>query len=53
MTDHLSAASLRRWPALNALAVTDMLESHLSGRQDFGLPLFNLLSMMMFLERRG
>jgi hypothetical protein len=28
-----------------------MLERHLSGADDFGLPLFNLVSVMLFLER--
>jgi hypothetical protein len=30
-----------------------MLARHLSGTQDFGLPLFNLLSISLFLERHG
>ena len=44
---------LRGWPGLNAPAVGAMLARHLSGSQDFGLPLFNLLSVGLFLERHG
>jgi asparagine synthase (glutamine-hydrolysing) len=47
-----SAENLRRWPGLRADRAARMLELHLGGRQDFGLPLFNLLSVLIFLERR-
>ena len=49
-TDLLSQASLSRWEGLDAAAVTGMLEQHLEEKQDFGLPLFNLLSVMTFLD---
>ena len=32
-------------------AVGTMLEQHLDEKQDFGLPLFNLLSVMIFLDQ--
>jgi len=48
----LAPGSLRRWDALRPEAVAEMLRLHLDGAQDYGLPLFNLLSIMLFLERR-
>ena len=39
-----------RWPELQADAVQRMLRRHLDGREDFGLPLFLLVSMATFLE---
>jgi asparagine synthase (glutamine-hydrolysing) len=42
---------LAGWPGLRAPVVRRMLERHLSGADDFGLPLFNLVSVMLFLER--
>jgi asparagine synthase (glutamine-hydrolysing) len=50
-SDLLCRASLSRWEGLDAAAVTDMLEQHLEQKQDFGLPLFNLLSVMTFLDQ--
>ena len=50
--DLLAPGSLRRWEALRPDGVEEMLRLHLAGTQDFGLPLFNLLSIMLFLERR-
>jgi asparagine synthase (glutamine-hydrolysing) len=50
-TDMLGAAKLSRWVGLDAAAVGEMLEQHLQEKQDFGLPLFNLLSVMIFLDR--
>jgi asparagine synthase (glutamine-hydrolysing) len=47
----LSPSSLSRWQGLDADAVGAMLEQHLDGKQDFGLPLFNLLSVMIFLDQ--
>jgi asparagine synthase (glutamine-hydrolysing) len=44
---------LRGWPGIRPHAVGAMLARHLSGAQDFGLPLFNLLSVGLFLERHG
>ena len=49
----LSASSLRAWPGLDARAVEALLQGHLAGEQDFGLPLFNLLSVSLFLARWG
>ena len=49
----LDLRNLSRWPGLNANAAAAMFEQHLSGAQDFGLPLFNLLSISLFLERHG
>ena len=42
---------LGHWPALRPEAVRGMLDEHLAGKQDFGLPLFNLISVMLFLDR--
>jgi asparagine synthase (glutamine-hydrolysing) len=50
-TDLLSPTSLTRWEGLDRAAVEAMLKQHLDERQDFGLPLFNLLSVMSFLDR--
>jgi len=44
---------LARWPGLKAKAAAGLFSRHLSGAQDFGLPLFNLLSISLFLERHG
>jgi asparagine synthase (glutamine-hydrolysing) len=49
----LDERALRGWPGLNGGAVASLLARHLSGDQDFGLPLFNLLSVGLFLERHG
>jgi asparagine synthase (glutamine-hydrolysing) len=51
--ERLDERVLGRWPGLNATAASAMLARHLSGAQDFGLPLFNLLSVGLFLERHG
>jgi asparagine synthase (glutamine-hydrolysing) len=51
--ERLEERVLRRWPGLKPEAAAGMLAGHLSGGQDFGLPLFNLLSVGMFLERHG
>jgi asparagine synthase (glutamine-hydrolysing) len=50
---HLDERRLRRWPGLVPGEVSTLLARHLSGAQDFGLPLFNLLSVALFLERHG
>jgi asparagine synthase (glutamine-hydrolysing) len=52
-TDLLTVDKLQRWEALRPAAVQRMLDQHLAEKQDFGLPLFNLLSIMLFLERWG
>jgi len=49
-TDLLCQDSLSRWEGLDGTAVSAMLEQHLDEKQDFGLPLFNLLSVMIFLD---
>lgn len=49
----LAPGKLRRWEGLNVDAAGEMLASHLSGKKDRGLPLFCMLSVMMFLETRG
>ncbi|HXV76650.1 MAG TPA: asparagine synthase (glutamine-hydrolyzing) [Candidatus Polarisedimenticolaceae bacterium] len=49
--DLLTARRLAGWPGLKVGAARELLERHLSGRQEFGLPLFGLLSVMLFLER--
>lgn len=51
--ERFSSEALARWPGLNAPAAADLLRRHLAGDQDFGLPLFALLSIGLFLERRG
>ena len=48
----LTPRRLKRWETLNAEQVAAMLKQHLDQKQDFGLPLFNLLSIMIFLEGR-
>jgi len=50
-SDLLTRERLARWPGLNADSVTALLDDHLREREDYGLPLFNLLSVMLFLER--
>jgi asparagine synthase (glutamine-hydrolysing) len=49
----LDEHALTRWPGLKAKAASQLFARHLSGAQDFGLPLFNLLSVSIFLERHG
>ncbi len=44
---------LARWPGLKAREAAGLFSRHLSGAQDLGLPLFNLLSIGLFLERHG
>ncbi len=48
--ERLAESSLRRWDGLEVRAVRSMVERHLAGQQDFGLPLFSLLSVMLFLD---
>jgi len=50
--DLLQPATLANWPGLRGEFVVKMLDRHLRGEQDFGLPLFNVLSTMIFLEGR-
>jgi asparagine synthase (glutamine-hydrolysing) len=51
--DLLTPPRLARWPGLEVSFATRMFHDHLAGRRDFGLPLFNILSMMLFLEDRA
>jgi asparagine synthase (glutamine-hydrolysing) len=46
----IAAAGL--WPELRADRARSMLDEHLAGSQDHGLPLFLLVSVLTFLERR-
>ena len=47
----MSPAFIRADWRLSAAAA--LFARHLSGAQDFGLPLFNLLSISLFLERHA
>jgi asparagine synthase (glutamine-hydrolysing) len=49
----LDERALARWPGLKTKEAAGLLSRHLSGEQNFGLPLFNLLSISLFLERHG
>jgi asparagine synthase (glutamine-hydrolysing) len=51
--DLLTVERLSRWPGLEVTVVQEMLNRHLARTHDFGLPLFNLLSVMIFLDRDG
>ncbi len=48
-----SDVSLARWEGLDAGFARKMLDRHMKGDQDLGLPLFNLVSILLFLERRA
>jgi asparagine synthase (glutamine-hydrolysing) len=50
VSDLLTPTNLKRWDGLQVEEVGEMLDRHLRGREDFGLPLFNILSIMIFLE---
>ena len=45
--------ALARWEGLDAGCARKMLNLHLKGDGDLGLPLFNLLSILMYLERQA
>jgi len=51
VADTLTRSKLCRWDGLETAGVLRMLERHLGGAQDFGLPLFCILSVMLFLDR--
>jgi asparagine synthase (glutamine-hydrolysing) len=51
--DLLSSGNLERWEGLNGGRVRAMLDQHMGGEQDFGLALFNILAIMIFLEEGG
>lgn len=44
---------LGRWDGLDRDYARKMLAQHLDGRKDLGLPLFNLLSILVYLERQA
>jgi asparagine synthase (glutamine-hydrolysing) len=48
--DLMTRERLGRWEGLDAAAARSMLDRHLSGKADHGLPLFCILSVMTFLE---
>jgi asparagine synthase (glutamine-hydrolysing) len=50
-TETMARENLRRWELLDADAAEGMLDAHLSGRGEFGLPLFLLTSILLFLQR--
>jgi asparagine synthase (glutamine-hydrolysing) len=50
---HLDERRLARWPGLKTKEAAELFSRHLSGGQSFGLPLFNLLSISMFLDRHA
>ena len=52
-SSRLDERVLARWPGLAGKEVAGMFSRHLSGAQDLGLPLFNMLSIGLFLERHG
>jgi asparagine synthase (glutamine-hydrolysing) len=52
-SSRLDERALARWPGLKAKAAAGLFSRHLSGAQDLGLPLFNMLSIGLFLERHG
>jgi len=45
------ADALPAWPGLLPAAAADLVRRHLAGQADFGLPVFNLLSIALFLDR--
>jgi hypothetical protein len=49
-TEVIHGAGTGRWDALRAGAAEAILDEHLSGRRDHGLPLFSLVSTLLFLE---
>ena len=49
----LDERALSRWPGLKTGEAAGLFARHLSGSQDFGLPLFLLLSISLFLERHA
>jgi asparagine synthase (glutamine-hydrolysing) len=49
----LSVEALSRWPGLKVREAAALWTRHRAGGQDFGLPMFNLLSVSLFLARHG
>ena len=45
-------ATLALWPGLDGGAAAEVLEEHISGRRDHGLPLFVMVSTLLFLRNR-
>jgi asparagine synthase (glutamine-hydrolysing) len=52
VSDLLTPARLRDWKGVDVSFVREMLDRHQAEKQDFGLPLFLVLSIMLFLDRR-
>ncbi|MCP3978852.1 MAG: asparagine synthase (glutamine-hydrolyzing) [bacterium] len=50
--DLVEGDGIERWPGLEPDAARAMLRGHLDGRESYGLPLFNMVSVMLFLESR-
>ena len=40
-----------RWEGLDAGCARKMLDLHLKGDRDLGLPLFNLVSILLYLQK--
>jgi asparagine synthase (glutamine-hydrolysing) len=47
--DLMTRERLARWEGLRPDAALEMLSRHMDGKQDFGLPLFNIVSILLFL----
>lgn len=50
VADLLHADALAGWDGLDVDAATRLVTQHQQGKQDFGLPVFNMLSTMLFLR---
>jgi len=48
----IDAAESGRWPELRAPVARRLLDEHLAAKQDHGLPLFLIVSVLTFLENR-
>jgi len=51
-TETIDSDAVDLWPELNRTRARKMLHAHLEGRQEYGLPLFLLVSMLTFLQSR-
>ena len=49
----LAPEALGRWPGLKSREASVLWARHRSGSQDFGLPMFNLVSVSLFLASHG
>jgi asparagine synthase (glutamine-hydrolysing) len=50
--DTVTRTNVKRWGPLRVDGALSMLDDHLAGRRDYGLPLFAVVSTLLFLERR-